>query len=129
LDIIEIGTTKFGRVATTCVAVPDDVERVAKAEKDSPIKKHQKAFETAWWACGAEDRDGLAYISRDALKAKLEMDGYAERTIRNMINPSEHEKLIGALITAGIIKTHGNKGWILLDKIASFALLQSRETS
>jgi putative DNA primase/helicase len=129
LDIIEIGTTKFGGIATTCVAVPDDVERPARAEKDSPIKKHQKSFETAWWACGAEDRDGLAYISRDALKAKLEMDGHAERTIRNMINPSYQDKLIGALITAGIIETHGNKGWILLDKIASFALLQRRETS
>ena len=127
LDIMEIGTTKFGGVSTTCVAVVDDNPTVAKA-KDSPIKKHQKAFETAWWGCGAEDVDGVPFVSRSALRDKLEADGYAKRTVINAINPSQQKGMICELLTAGVIESHGKTGWVLRDTIAAFALIQSRDS-
>ena len=127
LEIIEIGTTKFGAIATTCVAVSDDSQSNVKA-KDSPIKKHQKAFETAWWGCGAEDVDGVPFVSRSALRDKLEADGYAKRTVANAINPSQPKGMICELLTAGIIESHGKTGWVLRDTIAAFALIQARDS-
>jgi hypothetical protein len=56
------------------------------------------------------------------LKDKLAQDGYAERTILNMINPSYHEKLIGALLLSGTIEVH-DKGWIVVDPAQSAAML------
>ena len=127
LEILEIGTTKFGGTATTCVAVIDNDPAPVKA-KDSPIKKHQKTFETAWWGCGAEDVGGVPFVSRSALRDKLEADGYAKRTIANAINPSQPKGMICELMTAGVIEAHGKSGWVLLDKVAAFSLMQSRES-
>lgn len=127
LEILEIGTTKFGAIATTCVAVSDDNPTIVKA-KDSPIKKHQKAFETAWWGCGAEDVDGKMYITRSALREKLEADGHAMRTIKNIMNPAYEDKMIGALLSAGVIATSGKDGWIMLDNTSNFANIQSRDS-
>ena len=96
-----------------------------KAKKDSPIDKHRKAFENAWWASGAMDIDGDPYLSREALKAKLHNDGMAERTIKNMINPSYDNKLIGALILASMIDRKED-GWIVLDDVWASAMLVNR---
>lgn len=126
LEILEIGTTKFGAIATTCVAVSDDNPATVKA-KDSPIKKHQKAFETAWWGCGAEDKDGRPYISRSALKDYLLSNGYAQRTVTNILNPAHGKGMICELVAAGVIEMHERHGWILLDTVAAFALIQRRE--
>jgi hypothetical protein len=96
-----------------------------KAKKDSPLAKHQKTFENAWWAAGAEDQDGAPYLSRLALTRKLEADGMAERTVKNMINPSYDNKLIGALMTANMIEKHLS-GWIVVDSVWGSAMVATR---
>ncbi len=96
-----------------------------KAKKDSPIVKHQKMFENAWWTSGAEDIDGQPYLTREALTRKLESDGMADRTVKNMINPSYDNKLIGALMMANIIEKHAD-GWIIIDKVWASAMVVSR---
>jgi len=96
-----------------------------KAKKDSPIDKHRKTFENAWWASGAQDIDGDPYLSREALKTKLDNDGMAERTIKNMTNPSYDNKLIGALILASMIDRKED-GWIVLDDAWASAMLVNR---
>jgi putative DNA primase/helicase len=96
-----------------------------KAKKDSPLTKHQKMFENAWWSAGAEDRDGAPYLSRLALTRKLEADGMAERTVKNMTNPSYDNKLIGALMMANMIEKRAD-GWIVIDAVWASAMVATR---
>jgi len=96
-----------------------------KAKKDSPLAKHRKIFENAWWSAGAEDHDGAPYLSRLALTRKLEADGMAERTVKNMLNPSYDNKLIGALMMANMIEKHLD-GWIVIDTVWASAMVVAR---
>jgi putative DNA primase/helicase len=96
-----------------------------KAKKDSPLAKHQKMFENAWWSAGAEDQDGAPYLTRLALTRKLEADGMAERTVKNMTNPSYDNKLIGALMMANMIEKHLD-GWIVIDTVWASAMVVAR---
>ena len=124
LEVIEMGTTKFGSPATTCVAVLDEQGEGAEQprKKESKIDSHRKAWEKAWWVSGAEEREGKPYLSRSALKDKLISDGNAERTVRNMVNPSYDDKLIGALLQADLIEPHEH-GWIMVNETHASALL------
>ena len=96
-----------------------------KAKKDSPIVKHQKLFENAWWTSGAEDIDGQPYLTRAGLTCKLESDGMADRTVQNMLNPSYDNKLIGALLLANMIEKQ-HDGWVIIDKVWASAMVASR---
>ena len=96
-------------------------------KRDSKIETHRKMFENAWWACGAEERDGTPYLSRSALKDKLLQDGNAERTVRNMVNPSYGDKLIGALINAEIIEANEH-GWIVTNDVQASSMLLRKST-
>jgi hypothetical protein len=79
-------------------------------------------WENAWWASGAEDLGGAPYLTRSALKDKLAADGNAERTIRNMVNPSYNDKMIGAMLQAGMIEATEH-GWIMVDEAQASALM------
>ena len=96
-----------------------------KDKKDSPLAKHQKTFENAWWAAGAEDINGEPYLTRSALISKLESDGMAKRTIKNMTNPSYDTKLIGALIQGNVIAKR-DTGWVVIDAIWASAMMLNR---
>ena len=96
-----------------------------KSKKDSPLARHQKTFENAWWSAGAEDIDGSPYLTRSALTKKLGDDGMAERTVKNMTNPSYDKKLIGALIMANMIKKQRD-GWAVIDKVWASAMMLNR---
>jgi hypothetical protein len=94
----------------------------APTKKDSKIDGHRKTWENAWWASGAEVRDEMPYLSRSALKDKLTQDGNAERTVRNMINPSYNDKLIGALLQADMIQ-NTEHGWVMVDEVNASSML------
>lgn len=129
LEVVEMGTTKFGGVAATCVAVPDEVATDGEQprKKDSKVDSHRKTWENAWWAAGAEEREGKPYLSRSALKDKLLADGNAERTVRNMVNPSYDDKLIGALLQAGLIEPYEH-GWVMTNETHASALLMRKNS-
>ena len=94
-------------------------------KKDSKIDGHRTTWENAWWASGAEVRDELPYLSRSALKDKLTQDGNAERTVRNMINPSYNDKLIGALLQADMIQ-NTEHGWIMVDEVQASTMMMRK---
>ena len=94
----------------------------APTKKDSKIDAHRKTWENAWWSSGAEVRDELPYLSRSALKDKLAQDGNAERTIRNMINPSYTDKLIGALLQSQMIESTEH-GWVMADEVNASSMM------
>ena len=97
----------------------------APSKKDSKIDAHRKMWENAWWASDAEVRDDRPYLSRSALKDKLASDGNAERTVRNMINPSYNDKLIGALLQSGMIEATEH-GWIMVDETQASSMMMRK---
>ena len=105
-----------------CSAVLAIEEAPVAPQKESKLDGHRKTWERAWWAGGAETREGSPYVSRSALKDMLTADGNAERTVRNMVNPSYSDKLIGALIHGEIIEPFEH-GWIMIDEVNSSAML------
>lgn len=126
LEVIEMGTTKFGGVATTCVAVPDDEANTTKPHK-KPTKHDEnvRTVERAWWASGAEERDGLPYVSRSALRDLLVKDGMSERTAKNKTEASRPDGIIAQLLNAGTLETHEH-GWIFCNETQASAMLMQK---
>jgi hypothetical protein len=91
-------------------------------QKESKVVALRKQFEAAWYASGAEDRDGLPYLSRSALKAKLMKDGCTELTAEKKMRPGYPDQLIGALIVAEIISAFDH-GWVVSNEADASALM------
>jgi len=108
-----------GEQVTSAVMVAS--EPPAEKEKESKHSVAVKTLDRAWWASETEERDGYPYVSRSALKELLTKDGHAERTVRNMMNPSYADKMIGILINAETIKPHEH-GWIIIDEALAGSL-------
>lgn len=112
-----------GEQVCSAVLVAEDAPPERK--KESKLDGHRKTLERAWWAGGGEVREDAPYISRSALKDMLARDGNAERTVRNMVNPSYPDKMIGALIQGGIIEALEH-GWIVIDETNASAMMMTR---
>ena len=126
LEVIEMGTTKFGGPATTCVAVPDDDANATKPHK-KPTKHDEnvRTVERAWWSSGAEEREGLPYISRSALRDLLVKDGASERTAKNKTEASRSDGLVAQLLNAGTLETFEH-GWIFIKQAQASAMLMQK---
>jgi putative DNA primase/helicase len=112
-----------GEQVTSAVMV--EGHEPVKAKKDSPIQRHRKLFENAWWSAGAEDVDGEPYLTRAAFAAYLEMQGHSDGTIKNYMKPSYDKGPIAMLQEGQVIRNHQN-GWIILDQVWASALLMTR---
>ena len=129
LEVIQMGITKFGSPATTCVAVPD----VASAEHEPHKKpsKHDEAIRTlerAWRSSGCEIRQGQPYLSRSALRAMLVADGQSERTAQNKTESTRPNGLIMPALNAGIILAHEH-GWLFIHPVQSSAMMMQNRDS
>ena len=105
---------------TSAVVVQAQVPQAPK--KESKLDGHRKTFENAWWATGAEIRDGLPYLSRSALKDKLASDGRKPRTIENDLSAAYSDKLIGSLINSEIISPFEH-GWVICDEVQASVMI------
>jgi len=80
LEVVEMGTTKFGAPATTCVAVPDEKVREKRPKPESKIDQYRKIFQNAWFATGCELRgDSEPYVSRAGILRYMMEDGMRKR--------------------------------------------------
>lgn len=110
-----------GEQVTSAVVVPSDPP--AKPQKDSPIVGHRKTFESAWWASGADERNGKPYISRSAMIDYLTSKmGISEASAKVYIRPSATGRLISELLVAEIIEAYEH-GWIVNDDTQASAML------
>lgn len=126
LEVIEMGVSKFGSYATTCVAIPDnDAQTKNPNKKPTKHDENVRTLERAWWASGAEEREGSPYISRSALRDLLVKDGMAERTAKNKTEASRPEGIIAQLLNAGTLETFEH-GWIFINDIQASALLMQK---
>jgi putative DNA primase/helicase len=126
LEVVEMGISKFGGPATTCVAIPDDEANITKPHK-KPTKHDEnvRTVERAWWSSGAEERDGLPYLSRSALRDLLIKDGMAERTAKNKTEASRPEGIIAQLLNAGTLETFEH-GWIFINEVQVSAMMMQK---
>jgi phage/plasmid primase-like uncharacterized protein/KaiC/GvpD/RAD55 family RecA-like ATPase len=126
LEVIEMGKTKFGGPATTCVAVPDQEAATTKPHK-KPTKHDEnvRTVERAWWASGAEEREGFPYVSRSALRDLLVKDGATERTAKNKTEASRPDGIISQMLNAGALETFEH-GWIFVNKAQASAMLMQK---
>ena len=111
---------------TSAVIVQAQAPTVAR--KDSKIDSHRKTFENAWWASGAEERNGLPYLSRSAMVDYLvqKMD-VSEASAKVYIKPSATGKPIADLLVAEIIEAFEH-GWLVVnDAHASSMLIRKSE--
>ena len=106
-------------------AIVSLTEAPVAPKKESKVEGFRKQFEAAWYASGAEDKDGLPYISRSALRAKLISDGCSESTADKKLKPGSADQLIGMLINAEIISTYGN-GWVVSNEVQGSAMMMAR---
>lgn len=126
LDVVDMGSTKFGKAATTCVAVPDNDASAQKPHK-KPTKhdENMRTLERAWWASGAEERNGVPYLSRSALRDLLVKDGMSERTAKNKTEASRSDGLVAQMLNAGVLET-AEHGWIFTNKTQVSAMMMGK---
>ena len=126
LEIIEMGITKFGGAATTCVAIPDDESSATKPhKKPSKHDENNRTVERAWWSSGAEERNGLPYLSRSSLRDLLVKDGMSERTAKNKTEASRQDGIIAQMLNAGTIEPFEH-GWIFINESQVSAMMMQK---
>jgi hypothetical protein len=123
LEVVEMGVTKFGKPATTCVAVPDESASTEQPHK-RPTKHDEnvRTFERAWFNSGAEIREDKPYISRSALRELLISDGMSERTAKNKTEASRSDGLIAPMLNAGTIEPFEH-GWVVVEGVQASAMM------
>ncbi len=115
LETVEMGQTKFGKPATTCVAV-EDKEAAAEQPRKKPSKHDEnlRLMRRAWDMTGQEVRDGHPYLSRSGFKDFLAGNAdWKETTIRNKLDSSRKDGLILPMLTANIIEPFEH-GWRII---------------
>jgi len=93
------------------------------AKKDSKIENHRKTFENAWWSSGAEERNGLPYLSRSAMMDYcVQKLAVSEASAKQYIKPSVPGKPIADLLMSQIIEVFEH-GWIVIDEAQASAMM------
>lgn len=106
-------------------AVVVAAEAVTKVKVDTKLATFRHELREFWFAGGAEERQGLPYISRSGLRKKMEDDGVAKRTILNRMTPSRSGDLICELLKAEIISPHEH-GWIVVEPEQSGVMMMGK---
>ena len=99
-------------------AIIEKVDAPPEEKKPGKITLFINTWMNAWEKTDREMRNGKPYISKSALRDELIGSHLAERTVRNMLNPSYTDKLIGALLNGRVIEPIEH-GWIMLDNMVS----------
>ena len=123
LHVIEMGKTKFGKPATTCVAIPDDDSQTQNPHQ--PLTKYDQnvqLLERAWRVSGAEMRNNSPYLSRSALIDVIVGDGNSQRTAENKVAPGRKDGLIMPMLNAGVMKPYEH-GWIFVNPTQTTAMV------
>lgn len=102
LHPVEIGVTKFGAVATTCV-VEEATDYALEEDTKEPktLSKSRQLFEQAVMACGRIDHAGDIYISADEWNEYTKtLDFVSDGARRNALSRAKKDLVEGALISA-----------------------------
>lgn len=114
-----------GEKVKSAVLVP--AEQSTRVKVDKKAHEDRRLIEKAWWDSGAEDVDGLPYISAAALKRYMLKSGYAntEATAKQYVKPGA-KRLVYRLIESGYI-VEKMSGFAVTDPIDSGMLIQAKK--
>jgi phage/plasmid primase-like uncharacterized protein/KaiC/GvpD/RAD55 family RecA-like ATPase len=116
LEIVEMGISKFGGKATTCIAVEDENGSSSVKKNDKP--KSEKLFNTlkdAWFYSKCEYHNNEPYITKSSLINYFEVEkGLSHRTALNKVDSSRSGDFINLLISENRIYSIQN-GWAICD--------------
>jgi hypothetical protein len=91
-------------------------------KKPSLHTENIRIIERAFWAAGAERRDGKPYISKSGLiDFMMTSLGWADRMAKNMSDSAKPKGTIFPLLTAGIIEPFEH-GWVIIDPVTTAAI-------
>jgi len=117
LQVIEMGQTKWGDIASTCVVIEGDDEIIEIKKESRALTKSRKIFEEALLKYGRKDNHGDLYITSDSLNEYTkELDWKSDNARRTAL--SEAKK---SLASAGLIEEK-NDGYIVIDQNMKHAL-------
>jgi len=115
-----------GEQVTSAVVMGADAP--AKAEKQDKLSKHRKLFESAWWASGAEERDGCPYLSRSGFVDYVVNNlGVKEASAKLYAKPSQAGRPIADLLISEVIAAHEH-GWIMIDDSQASAMMMRKNS-
>jgi len=84
-----------------------------KPAKAQPVDKHKKTFEKAWFIGGAVIINDIPFVSRKVMEDFLSQS-HTERAVKNMLNSSYNDRLIGMLNEQNLIEKSVS-GWSIID--------------
>lgn len=109
----------------SAIVMESNTPVVDKANKK--LEDYTNVFKKAWFASGAEVAEKKPYLTRSALREKLVSDKFGtDRTIKNNLNSSYKESLIGMLLQEKIITEFGN-GWVVSDPVLQAVFILTRQ--
>lgn len=116
LEIVEMGESKFGGKATTCVAVPDEEGELNSVPKEkSKSDKLYSTFKDAWFYSKCEFIGDDPYISRSSLRNFFEyVKNCSSRTASNKVEPGRKGDFIYTLLDENKVYSVEN-GWAVCD--------------
>ena len=125
LDIVEMGISKFGGTATTCIAIMDEDGELNDNRKHKlNSDRFFNTLKDAWFASKCEYIDDEPYITKSALTDYFVVHhGLKGRTIDNKLNSSRKGDFIYTLLEDGVIEKKQN-GWVVCNDmwVSAFTL-------
>ncbi len=111
------------QVTTAIVEICDAAEAPAAPKKDSTTAANMKIFDRAWYASGAEIRQGAPYVTRAALRSFMtESLAYSDTKARKHAEGTEPGCMVFDLVLAGILD-HFEHGFLVKDQVFASSLM------
>lgn len=117
LSVVEMGLTKWGDIASTCVAVEDNNEYIEIKKETKSLTKNRQLFENALINFGRKDIDGDLYLTADAWNEYTKTQDWASDGARRT-SVSEAKK---KLVDEGLIGLK-DAGYIVINEEMKIAL-------
>lgn len=111
LEIIQIGKTKWGDNASTCVVVEDDNEYIDIKKESKGLSNSRQFFESALIKYGRKDNDGDLYLTADAWSEYSKLVDYPSDSARRRAVSDAKKRLV----ETGMIAPK-NAGYIVIDE-------------
>jgi len=117
LQVIEMGVTKWGDTASTCVVIESDGDYLLPRKETKSLTRLRKLFEDALLKYGRKDNDGDLYLTADAWNEFTKESTWASDSARRTAISEAKKKLVDE----SMIEQKG-AGYVVIDADMKAAL-------
>jgi hypothetical protein len=101
---------------------PPEGQTEKKEKPESDIQKDIRKFNNAWVWAGADEQDGMPFLSRsDLIDYLVKREGLTLSTAKTYAQESKRGRMIYNLLTSEIISAY-QTGWIICDNVTASTL-------